>query len=123
MKAVLTEERFSDPGWIYERKLDGIRCAAFKDEGGVRLRSRTDHALDFPGVAQALAADPVADVVLDGEVVAFVDGQTSFAALRQRHERPTELFYYVFDVLRLDGEDTTGLPLRERKARLREALA
>jgi bifunctional non-homologous end joining protein LigD len=37
MKAVLTDERFSDPGWIYERKLDGIRCIAIRDGGPVRL--------------------------------------------------------------------------------------
>ena len=122
MKAVLTEERFSDPDWIFERKLDGIRCAAFKDADGVRLRSRTDNPLHFPEILAALEADPVRDVVLDGEVVAFDGEQTSFAALQQRAERPTPLFYYVFDILRLDGEDLTELPLRERKARLRAAL-
>ena len=42
MKAVLTDERFSDPEWIFERKLDGIRCLAFKGDGEVRLRSRND---------------------------------------------------------------------------------
>src|SRR4051812_46136242 len=123
MKAVLTEERFSDPDWIFERKLDGIRCVATKDGRDVRLRSRTDKPLGFTEVAEALAADPVGDVVLDGEVVAFEGEQTSFARLQQRHERPTPVFYYVFDVLRLDGEDLTALPLRERKARLRKALA
>jgi bifunctional non-homologous end joining protein LigD len=122
MKAVLTDERFSDPDWIFERKLDGIRCVATKDGRGVRLRSRTDKPLGFPEIAEALAADPVADVVLDGEVIAFDGEQTSFARLQQRHERPTPVFYYVFDILRLDGEDLTGLPLRERKARLRDAL-
>src|SRR4051812_20733662 len=122
MKAVLTEERFSDPDWIFERKLDGIRCVATKDGRDVRLRSRTDKPLGFTEVAEALAADPVGDVVLDGEVVAFEGEQTSFARLQQRHERPTPVFYYVFDVLRLGGEGLTGLPLRVRQARRRAAL-
>src|SRR4051812_40119986 len=124
MKAVLTDERFSDPDWIYERKLDGIRCLAFKQDGRVRLRSRNDLSLDerFPEVRAALEADPVGDVVLDGEVVAFDGPQTSFARLQQRGERPTPVFYYVFDILSAGGEDVTDEPLRERKALLRRSL-
>jgi DNA ligase D-like protein (predicted ligase) len=125
MQAVLTDERFSDPDWIYERKLDGIRCVATKAGGQVRLRSRNDLSLDgrFPEIGRALEADAVTDVVLDGEVVAFEGAQTSFARLQQRGERPAPVFYYVFDVLHLDGRDLTPLPLRERKARLREAVS
>jgi DNA ligase D-like protein (predicted ligase) len=124
MKAVLTDERFSDPEWIYERKLDGIRCLAFKGDKNVSLRSRNDLSLNgrFPEVAAALEADPVQNVILDGEVVAFDGAQTSFSRLQQRGERPTPVFYYVFDVLRADGEDVTALPLRERKAILRRAV-
>src|SRR5829696_5692887 len=71
MTAVLTDERFSDPGWIFERKLDGIRCLAFKAEQRVRLRSRNDLSLNgrFPEIVAALEQDPVTDVVLDGEIV------------------------------------------------------
>ena len=46
MKAVLTDRRFSDPGWIFERKLDGIRCIAIRDGGDVRLLSRNDLPLN-----------------------------------------------------------------------------
>jgi len=63
------------------------------------------------------------DVVLDGEVVAFAGSQTSFERLQQRGEHPVSVFYYVFDVLHLDGHDTTALPLRARKGVLRRALA
>jgi DNA ligase D-like protein (predicted ligase) len=124
MKAVLTDERFSDPDWIYERKLDGIRCLAFKGDKDVRLRSRNDLSLNgrFPEVAEALEADPASNLVVDGEVVAFDGAQTSFARLQQRGERPTPVFFYVFDILRADGEDVTALPLRERKALLRRTL-
>jgi bifunctional non-homologous end joining protein LigD len=125
MKAVLTDDRFSDPDWIFERKLDGIRCIAIKGERRVRLRSRNDLSLNsrFPEVVEALESDPAEQFVLDGEVVAFDGAQTSFARLQQRGERPVAVFYYVFDILHLAGEDTTGLPLRERKALLRRTLA
>jgi bifunctional non-homologous end joining protein LigD len=125
MKAVLTEERFSDPGWIFERKLDGIRCIAIKADGRVRLLSRNHLSLNsrFPDVVAALEDDPAPDFVVDGEIVAFDGAQTSFARLQQRGERPTAVFLYVFDLLHLAGHDTTRLPLRERKALLRRALA
>ncbi len=125
MKAVLTDERFSDPAWIYERKLDGIRCLATKGDKNVDLRSRNDLSLNgrFPEIAAALEADPATNLVIDGEVVAFDGPQTSFSRLQQRGEHPTPVFFYVFDILRDGGEDVTQEPLRERKARLRKALA
>jgi bifunctional non-homologous end joining protein LigD len=125
MKAVLTDERFSDPDWIFERKLDGIRCIAIKAEQRVRLLSRNHLSLNsrFPEIVAALESDPATQFVVDGEVVAFDGAQTSFARLQQRGERPVSIFYYVFDVLHAGGEDTTSLPLRERKALLRRLLA
>jgi DNA ligase D-like protein (predicted ligase) len=124
MKALLTDERFSDPAWIYERKLDGIRCAAIRGSAGVRLLSRNDLSLNgrFPEVAAALEADGDTDVVLDGEVVALAGGQTSFERLQQRGERPVALYYYVFDLLHLAGQDVTALGLRARKSLLRHAV-
>jgi DNA ligase D-like protein (predicted ligase) len=120
MKAVLTDARFSDPDWIFERKLDGIRCMAIRDGGPVRLLSRNDLPLNgrFPGVAAALDAQPSARFAVDGEVVAFDGDQTSF----QRLGRGGAVFFYVFDMLWLDGRDVRELPLRERKALLRDAL-
>jgi DNA ligase D-like protein (predicted ligase) len=125
MKAVLTEDRFSDPDWIYERKLDGIRCVAIKADQRVRLLSRNDLSLNgrFSEVVDALEADPASDFVIDGEVVAFAGAQTSFERLQQRGERPTPVFFYVFDLIYLAGHDTTALPLRARKSLLRRALA
>ena len=121
MKAVLTDERFSRDGWVFERKLDGIRCLAFKADEEVRLRSRNDLSLNgrFPEIAAALGADPIRDVVLDGEVVAFAGSQTSFERLQQRGEREVRVFFYVFDVIHLAGHGTTALPLRARKKLLR----
>src|SRR4051812_13818439 len=74
MKATLTKQHFSDPGWIFERKLDGIRCIAVRDgDEGVRLRSRNNLRLDarYGGVAAALAEEEHTRFAVDGEVVAF----------------------------------------------------
>jgi DNA ligase D-like protein (predicted ligase) len=125
MKAVLTEERFSDPGWIFERKLDGLRCLAFKDGGRVRMLSRNKLSFNerFPAVAEALRSDPATGFVVDGEIVAFARGKSTFETLQQRGEHPAQVYLYLFDVLYADGRDVTGLPLRERKALLRSTLA
>jgi len=127
MKAVLWDEPFSGPGWIFERKLDGVRCLAHRDGGGaVRLLSRTDRSMngDYPELVEALEAQACQDFVVDGEVVAFEKpGVTSFSRLQRRAREPVPVFLYVFDMLRLDGCDVRELPLRERKALLRKALS
>jgi bifunctional non-homologous end joining protein LigD len=124
MKAVLTDERFSGPDWVFERKLDGIRCVAIKADRRVRLLSRNQLSLNarFPEIVDALERDAANGFVLDGEAVAFAGAQTSFARLQQRGERDVAVFFYVFDLLHLAGHDTTALPLRARKALLRRAL-
>src|SRR5881409_3627842 len=73
MKAVLTDERFSDPDWIYERKLDGIRCIAIRSGKQLRMLSRNDLSLNsrYPELAEALAREPCGRFAVDGEVVAF----------------------------------------------------
>jgi len=124
MKAVLSDQPFSDPDWIFERKLDGIRCIAIRDASGVSLMSRTARRMNeqFPEIAAALRKEPAGDFILDGEVVALRDGVTSFELLQQRHRRRVPIHLYVFDMPRFEGEDLRPLPLRERKARLRRAL-
>jgi bifunctional non-homologous end joining protein LigD len=124
MKAVLTNERFSDPEWIYERKLDGIRCIAIRSGGELHLLSRNDLSLNsrYPELAEALAAERCSEFVVDGEVVAFDGAQTSFARLAQRGHHYVPVFLYVFDILWLTGHDVRRLPLRTRKRLLRGAL-
>jgi bifunctional non-homologous end joining protein LigD len=134
MLATLTQRRFSSPDWIFERKLDGERCLGFVSTGEVRLLSRNRRRLDgtYPEIADALAGATDHEVVVDGEVVAFDGGQTSFARLQRRigisdpalsRRSGVAVTYFVFDVLHLDGHDVTGVPLRHRKSLLRRALA
>jgi bifunctional non-homologous end joining protein LigD len=124
MKAVLTDARFSDPDWIFERKLDGIRCIAVRNGRDLRLLSRNDLALNarYPELAEALAAERCDQFAVDGEVVAFEGSRTSFARLAQRARHHVPVFLYVFDILWLRGHDVRRLPLRTRKRLLRGAL-
>ena len=86
MLATLTQRRFSSPDWIFERKLDGERCLAFVRVGAVRLLSRNRRRLEgtYPEIVDALGAATEHEVVVDGEVVAFEEGRTSFARLQGR---------------------------------------
>ena len=124
MKAVLADKPFSDPNWIFERKLDGIRCLATRDASGVRLVSRTGRAMnhEYPTIVEALEREPSDDFIADGEIVAFENGITSFSRLQRRGRERVPVFLYVFDLPRHDGDDLRNVPLRERKARLRRAL-
>lgn len=133
MLAVLTGRRFSDENWVFERKLDGVRALCAGDRGEIRLWSRNQKSMDasYPELIDAMRTAGPADFVVDGEIVAFDGGQTSFAALQPRvnltdpgrvRDSAVEVFYYIFDVLRLDGKDMTRLPLRERKSALRGSV-
>jgi DNA ligase D-like protein (predicted ligase) len=121
MKAVLTDERFDDPEWIYERKLDGIRTIAIRDGGKVKLQSRNDLDLGFSAIAEAVA-EQKGRFAIDGEVVALVGDQTSFEQLARRGHDTVPLTYYVFDILWIDGEDVRSKPLRERKQLLKDTI-
>jgi bifunctional non-homologous end joining protein LigD len=134
MKAKLTDHPFSDPAWVFERKLDGIRATVRRDGDGVTLTSRTGKDLSsaYPELVEALEAEPVVEFVADGEIVAFEGSRTSFERLQGRmgihDERLARLsgipvFIYLFDLLEFDGHDLTGLPLRERKRALRRAFS
>jgi bifunctional non-homologous end joining protein LigD len=134
MLATLTDRRFSDPDWLFERKLDGERCLAFAKAGRVTLRSRNANDISdaYPEVVSALEDMRTAeDFVADGEIVAFVGRQTSFQQLQRRiHLRAPEriaaaavsVFFYLFDLVHLDGFDLTDLELLERKRLLRRAF-
>jgi len=124
MRAVLTDERFSDPNWIFERKLDGIRCIAIRNGATVTLLSRNDLSQDerYPELVEALGAERCEQFAVDGEVVAFDWSETSIAKLAQRGQHYVPVFYYVFDVVWLEGHDVRPLPLRTRKRLLKNAL-
>src|SRR5437660_12819950 len=86
MKAVLTNGRFSDPAWIFERKLDGIRCISVRSSDRTEMLPGNDLPLNqrFPEIADALDDERCGHFAVDGEIVAFEGTRTSFAALTRR---------------------------------------
>ena len=133
MLATLTERRGFGDDFLLERKFDGERCVARKDDDRVSLESRTGNDLTrtYPEVRAAVAAQRPRGLLLDGEVVAYDGDQTSFGRLQQRLGVTTPsaelmagypVVYCVFDLLEIDGEDLTERPLLERRARLVKAI-
>jgi bifunctional non-homologous end joining protein LigD len=133
MLATLTDRRDFGADWLLERKFDGERCVARKEGSDVRLESRTARDLTptYPEVRTAVAAQPVRELVLDGELVAFDGEQTSFGRLQQRlgiaSPSPELMAAYpvvfcIFDLLELDGDDLRDRPLLERRAWLTRSI-
>jgi len=102
MAATLTQERFTGPEWIFERKFDGIRLIAFKEGSNVRLFSRNRLLQTIPSVARAIASLPAQNLILDGEITWDRSGA-----------------YHVFDIIWLDDRDVSVLPIEERHGLLR----
>ena len=104
----------SGSGWSYEVKWDGFR-AVVSTQDGLRVRSR--RGWDMTHAVPELAELP-AGLVLDGELVAWADGQPYFPDVCHRvlkRDLSIPLTYVVFDVLRIEGEDVTNAPYSERR--------
>lgn len=104
MAATLTQERFSGPEWIFERKFDGIRLLAYKNGEDVRLFSRNQRTQNIQSVVEVIRKLPIHDAILDGEVTW---GRGNVA-------------YHVFDIMWLDGRPVTSLPFESRRELLNE---
>src|SRR5438093_2029756 len=105
MGATLTQERFTGPEWIFERKLNGIRMLTFKKGTDVKLYSRNRLLQHYPAVAEAIANLPVRNVILDGEAAWHAASRVA---------------YHVFDILWLEGRSVMPLPLDARRALLKD---
>jgi bifunctional non-homologous end joining protein LigD len=129
-------EPFDDDAWTFEPKFDGVRTLAYVTTDGTQLVSRTgrDQTAVYPELSNLATYVNAINAVLDGEIVALTkEGRPSFELLQQRLNlsSPTEIgrireripaHLYVFDILWLDGEDLTGLPLTERRRRLKKVV-
>ncbi len=112
-------------GWGHEIKFDGYRVQLRVEGGHVSLKTRKglDWTDKFGAIAEEAAA--LADVLIDGEIVALdKEGVPHFSSLQAAiADRKTDaLIFFAFDLLFADGIDLRRLPLRERKARLKELL-
>ncbi|HEY8172089.1 MAG TPA: non-homologous end-joining DNA ligase [Dehalococcoidia bacterium] len=136
MLPTLIEKPFSRAGWLFEPKFDGVRTLAFVRDGKVELRSRRGLSAtkQYPEVVEALAAQGVKSAVFDGEIVAFGEsGAPEFQEIQARINLSNEheiarivaevpVYYYVFDLLYLDGYDLMRVPVVDRKAVLWRTL-
>ncbi|WP_349986774.1 DNA ligase D [Stenotrophomonas sp. WHRI 8082] len=126
----LTDHRDSAPDgerWLHEIKWDGYRLLADLHDGKVTLRSRNglDWTGDFPEVSTAIAALPVRDARLDGELVVLdAQGRSDFSALQRVIDGSAKqpLRYVVFDLPGVAGVDISQAPLQERKAVLKDLI-
>ena len=133
MLATLTDERFSREGWLFEPKWDGERCLAFRCGGQLSLFSRNRMLLNakYPEITTAFHQQKARSFIVDGEIVTFQNGITSFAKLQARMQvanpsadliRRIPVWLYLFDLLHLGHYDTRDLPLRYRKELLRNTF-
>ena len=120
-----------DDEWAYELKWDGVRAVAYLGAGAYRLLSRTDQDMTgrYPELAALADTYPDEELVLDGELVALVNGTPSFSRLQQRMQvrSPTAdlvttvpVTYFVFDVLHHAGRSLLTRPYRGRRQLLDE---
>lgn len=119
MKATMASLPGDDDGWAYEIKWDGYRTIAFVDDGKVRLQSSsgrdvTDRWPEIGGLADAVNAG---SAIVDGElVVVDGEGRPNFGHLQQSGGGSShQAALYIFDVLQVDGTDTTDLAYRDRR--------
>lgn len=116
------------PGdWIYEIKFDGYRALALRAGNQTRILSRNQKDLGkkFPELVESVAALNVEDVILDGEIAALdAEGRSSFQALQARDmgEGRPPIVFYVFDLLRVNGQDLQNVAIEKRKVKLKELI-
>jgi bifunctional non-homologous end joining protein LigD len=119
--ALLVKTPPEGDGWLHEVKLDGYRIGCRLDRGRATLFSRRakDWTEPFATIASGAERLRARTALLDGEVAAVTpDGRTSLHAMQEG----STIAYFVFDLLHLDGDDLTSLPIEERQVRLRELL-
>jgi bifunctional non-homologous end joining protein LigD len=123
MLAKIVEKPFDDKNWLFEIKWDGYRALATVDHGKAKLVSRNNLSLNtsFPSIVDLLEKYIHNDVILDGELVNIKNNKVSFDLIKKGDKK--DIFYQVFDLLYIDGEDLRNLPLIERKERLEILLA
>ncbi|RYY87732.1 MAG: DNA ligase D [Chitinophagaceae bacterium] len=125
MLATLAADAFSNPDWQFEIKWDGYRALAYVEPGKVALRSRNNLSFNeaYEPVVTALRGWNV-PAVLDGEIVVLdEEGRADFSGLQQwKRTKKGHLYFYVFDILWLDGVDLRNKPLSERRALLKQVL-
>src|SRR5262245_38758334 len=124
MLATRIDAPFDSPAWLFEGKWDGFRLVAKIESRSATLYSRSGLIVgdDYKPIANALEKVGK-DAVIDGELVALDErGVSRFQLLQNALNTSANLHYCVFDIMSLDGKDLRGLPLVERKKKLKTLL-
>ena len=119
--ATLTEKIPSGKNWIFEIKYDGYRAISYVENGKVEIVSRNNIQFNnLKNIEKSLKKIEENSFVVDGEIVSFDEnGRSDFSLLQENLKRnKNNMFYVVFDLLALNGEDLRSLPLIERKNKL-----
>lgn len=119
MKAALGLLPTDDENWAYEIKWDGYRTLAFVADGRTRWQSSNllDVTAKYPELTEFSESVNARTAIIDGELVVLDrDGRPNFELMQQH---ATQVAFYPFDVLSVDGHDTIALPYEKR----REVLA
>jgi bifunctional non-homologous end joining protein LigD len=124
--AKLVEKAPDGPDWLHEIKLDGYRMHARLDAGRVQILTRrgNDWTDKYPAIANSIAGLAAQNAYLDGELCGVLsDSRTAFNLIQNTTDTGQgSLVFFLFDLLHLDGENVTALPLVDRKTRLASLL-
>ena len=115
MKAAIGNLPPDDENWAYEIKFDGYRTLAFAESGRTRWQSSNliDVTAKYPELSEFAGSLNAASAIIDGELVVLdADGRPSFGLMQQH---ATQVAFYAFDVLSIDGHDTISLPYESRR--------
>lgn len=128
-------EPFDDEDYIYELKLDGIRCLAYLDAENTTLKNKrnkdvTDIYPELSGIHKCAKKK----CILDGELVIFKDEKPDFYSLQARSlkndpfkiklaAKKLPVQFVAYDMIYIDGERITDKPLMERKKLMAENLS
>ena len=121
----LTESVPVGSDWLFEMKFDGYRAQAAISGSDVVVYTRNGHdwTRQFKVILPPLKTLTRGSALIDGEIVAIDShGRSNFSMLKSGIAAGMPLKFYAFDLLELDGQDLTDLPLRERKKHLEDLL-
>ena len=125
MLATLANEPIEEKGWLYEMKWDGYRAIAYMNNGTINICSRNNKSFNkkYYPLYTSLKNWNI-NAVVDGEIVVVnKEGIPDFGNLQLwRSEADGQLFYYLFDILWLEGKSVVQLRLEERR-KLLKAIA
>lgn len=123
MLTTLIDQPFDSPDWLFEIKWDGFRAITELDGQTVKIYSRNLQRFNerFPTILQHLKALDL-DAIFDGEIVILDKKGISHFQMLQNNVGEENTYFYVFDILYLNGRDLRSLPLIERKSILKSVL-